>query len=201
MAVNYPDGHPSEEEMIFQVPKEDEQKLRRFVCLGRILEGTREENQKTGHVLVVDVEPGRNLRPWIVLASESLDGEEWITVAPSVTRNNPEERWGMLPGDTNRTPVGKIISMDTPRTSSILGLFGLNFNFTVVRKGSSRLYDRRTRQGPGLPRVMYWYPDPKSNDQVCYLENPVEYMRFHPGSQTITYCKRAGESFAGEQGL
>ena len=64
------------------MPVNDEEKLRRWVSLGWVVKGTEKHWWKTGHALVVDVEPGRDRNAWIVLASHwpndgepTLDGE------------------------------------------------------------------------------------------------------------------------------
>ena len=61
--LGYGDGSPS-------VDADDEEKLRRFVSLMWIVTSTPEDCTKTGHALVVDLEPGRRFNPWIVLACE-----------------------------------------------------------------------------------------------------------------------------------
>ena len=206
-AISYSDGHPSEGELTLNVnTADDEEKLRRWVSLGWILQGTSTNRYHTGHVLVIDVEEGRNWNPWIVLASKvPTEGESWdggdIHVPQSVVRDDPETDEGVLPGDYNRTPVGKIKAMspnsnDTP----IIRLFGPDFGFTVVRRGSSRGY-LRSGLGPSLGKIMAWYRDLEKNQEVCYLKDGSEYMRFDLATNKISYSKRAMESFAGEQGL
>jgi len=61
--IGYGDGYTA-------VDTDDEEKLRRFVSLMWIVTSTPEDCTKTGHALVVDLEPGRRFNPWIVLACE-----------------------------------------------------------------------------------------------------------------------------------
>lgn len=113
-AISYPDGHPSEGELITGVGCCDgeEEKLRRFVSIGWVVTGTRDDYGKTGHSLVIDVQNNRQLNPWIVLASEfpndsgdlDYNGDDTVYVAQVVTRDDPEKECGVLPGDVNRTP-------------------------------------------------------------------------------------------------
>lgn len=47
---------------------------------------------------------------------------------------------------------------------------------------------------------MGWYWDPKAEEEVCLLKDGKEYMRFSRETAQISYCKRAAESFAGDEG-
>jgi hypothetical protein len=47
---------------------------------------------------------------------------------------------------------------------------------------------------------MDWYWDLEKKEEVCYGKDLQEYMRFNPETGKITYCKRATESYAGEDG-
>ena len=206
-AISYPDGHPSEGELKLD-PSKDETKLRRFVSLGWIVTGDEKIWHKTGHALVVDLEPGRERNPWIVLAKQwPNDGEDtfdgdYMEYAPEVVDRDDDFTPGVLPGDKNRTPVGKIVPFKKNKKNikgSILPHFGRDFKFNVMRKGSSRGYVQ-SKRGPGLADVMGWYWDPKAEQEVCITEDGHEYMRFSRETAKITYCKRATESFAGDEG-
>ena len=207
-AISYPDGHPSEDEFTLRVNNnDDEEELRRYVSLGWVVQGTRDEFEYTGHALVIDVEEGRNLNPWIVLSSKypnngepTWTGDYKVYVPEIVDRDDPETDEGVLPGDNNRTPVGKIKAIGAKSTTPIIRLFGPDFQFTIIRRGSARGYIR-SNHGPGLARIMEWRLDPDKNQEVCYLKDGREYMRFDLGTRRIMYSKRATESFAGEQGL
>jgi len=52
-----------------------------------------------------------------------------------VTRDDPEEEYGILPGDANRTAVGKIVAMDNQHAGPVLRSFGKEFDFMIVEKG------------------------------------------------------------------
>lgn len=83
LALSYPDGHPSTAEI--RQPDSAQEKLRSFADLGWIAQESGGHWIETGHVLVIDMEPGRDRQPWIVLAerwpedSESADieGDEY----------------------------------------------------------------------------------------------------------------------------
>ncbi|KAL9603177.1 MAG: hypothetical protein Q9219_001380 [cf. Caloplaca sp. 3 TL-2023] len=208
-AISYPDGHPSEQEIVMVVPGETDQKLRRFVSLGYVVQGTSKNYRLTGHALVADVEKGRNLHPWIVLAStfpnDNMDdhyGSETIVVPEEVDRDDSEDEdeYGVLPGDNNRTPVGKIIPIGETTTEPVITLLGLNFNFTVLRRGSSRGYTRSPK-GPSLANVMDWYLDPATQDQICFLKGGEEYMRFNPTTLEISYSPQARNVYDGQHGF
>ena len=206
-AISYPDGYPSEGELQLKgAPGEDEEKLRRFIVLGWVVQGDEKRCKKTGHALVVDLEPGRDRNPWIVLAYHwPNDGEpswtgECENYASETVERNSSYAEGVLPGDRNRTPVGKIKSLDNSIKRSVLRHFGQDFQFTIVRRGSARGYIRLPR-GPGLAHVMSWYLDSKTKEEVCFTKESREYVRFNLETLKIPYCKRATESFTGEDGL
>ena len=206
-AIAYPDGHPSEDEIRLGLSEDDENKLRRFVSLGWVVKGDEEVWHKTGHALVVDLEPGRERNPWIVLAYEwPNDGEEtydddYMEHAPQVVDRDDEWTAGVFPGDKNRTTVGKIIPFEDENIKgSLLPHFGREFKFNVLRKGSSRGYIVPSECGPGLADVMGWYWDPEVEEEVCLTKEGEEYMRFSRERAEISYCKRARESFAGDEG-
>ena len=94
-----------EDEIKLGLSEDVENKLRRFVSLGWIVKGDEEVWHKTGHALVVELEPGRDRNPWIVLAYEwPNDGEEtcdddYMGYAPQVVDQDDEWTAGVLPGD------------------------------------------------------------------------------------------------------
>lgn len=84
---------------------------------GWFVQGDEKRCRKTGHALVVDLEPGRDRNPWIVLAyhwphegEPSWDGE-CENYAPETVERNSSYAEGVLLGGRNRTPVGKIESL------------------------------------------------------------------------------------------
>ncbi len=205
-AIMYPDGHPSEAYIATQ--GQNNEQLRRWTGLGWIAtgEGTRNDWRKTGHALVIDMEPGRDLNPWIVLTSHypndgqpTADGDDTVYVPEEVDRDDDDQP-GVLPSDKNRTPVAKLIANDPSIKGSIFRLFCPDFEFTVIRRGSGREYVR-TGRGPGLAHVMCWYWDPEAKDEVCFTKEGEVYMRFNPETEEITYSERANQSFVGEVGL
>ena len=144
-AIDYPDGHSSSGELKL-VPSDDENELRRFVSLGDIVKRDGKNWRKTGHALVVDLEPGRERNPCIVLAKEwDNDGEDifdndYMDFAPEVVARDDHGTAGVLPRDKNRTPVGKIVPFKKDKKDfkgSIPPHFGPDFKFNVLRKGSS----------------------------------------------------------------
>ena len=112
VAIAYPDGHPSEEQIHLKVQSDDDRKLRRFHPLGFIcqVEGS-ETSRKTGHVLVMDMD--RDRHPWVILASEwpdestevSMSGGDVMIGAQERVRRNDSKVHGVFPGDMNRTPI------------------------------------------------------------------------------------------------
>ena len=196
-----------EDEIRLGLSEDDENKLRRFVSLGWIVKGDEEVWHKTGHALVVELEPGRERNPWIVLAYEwPNDGEEtcdddYMEYAPEVVDQDDEWTAGVLPGDRNRTIVGKIVPFEDEHVEGdLLPHFGRNFKFNVWRKGSSRGYAVPSERGPGLADVMGWYWDPEAEEEVCNTKEGEEYTRFSREMAKISYCKRGRESFAGDEG-
>jgi len=110
-----------------------------------------------------------------------------------VTRDDPEEEYGILPGDANRTAVGKIVAMDNQHAGPVLRSFGKEFDFMIVEKGDHGRKDG-SGQGPVLAHFMDWYQDRDSKDQICFVEEGVEYLRFSPETQTISYPESAIEA-------
>ena len=76
-AISYPDGHPSEADSEGSSEGRPKEVLSRFWPLG-YLSYRRGEDYfvRTGHVLVMDMERGRDHHPWIVLASDWSDINE-----------------------------------------------------------------------------------------------------------------------------
>ena len=73
-AISYPDGHPSEPDSEGSSEGSPKEVLSRFWPLGYLLyRRSTHHFERTGHVLVMDMEPGRERHPWIVLASQWAD--------------------------------------------------------------------------------------------------------------------------------
>ena len=207
-AIYYADGHPSE----FDPPYTETEslrrrRLRRFASLGWVIY-TRDDGtwEKTGHALVIDMEEGRNHRPWLVLASHWPVNQEdsrgsFIVHAPEKVERNDSTTYGVLPGGHNRTPVARIDC--TNENVPILQQFGSNFIFQAVRFGGSQIYNRHTNSGPDLPHIMDWYWDPVAEQEVCYGRDGTEYMRFNRQTKKIDYpsLKSLSTTTAGEVGF
>lgn len=198
-AISYPDGHPSTAEI--RRPDSAQDKLRYFASLGWTAQWSDTCHwTTTGHALVVDMEPGRDRQPWIVLASKWPEDSYWEDIEGDGYQYVDEYRsWGVLPGDRKRTIVGKIKAMDSSFQGSILRAFDPNFSFTVARTGSSRGYISSS-QGPDLAQIMDWFLDPVTKDFVCYATDGPEYMRRERETGKIVYSKGARKSAAGEIG-
>jgi len=211
-AISYPDGHPSEfEESRFRIRSTEDRKLRRFASLGWVIRVDGETWARTRHVLVKDVDVGRDRHPWFVQASgwpsefENVNGG-FTTYAEA--RVDRDDAWqpGVLPGGMNRTPVAKIVPYKLFDASSIpvLKQFGPDFDFLAERHGGDRSYDSTMLQfGPDLAHVMEWYWDPVTEEEVCYYKNGEEYMRYDRQTKQYTYrnTKDLHRSVVGEMGL
>lgn len=196
-AISYPDGHPSEfEESRVRIKSTEDRKLRRFASLGWVIRVDGNSWARTGHVLVMDMDVGRNRHPWFVLASEwpaefeDADGG-FTTYAEARVDRDDSSQPGVLPNGKNRTPVARIIPYHkTPDTLSIpvLKQFGPNFDFIAERFGGDRSYDgTKVQFGPDLAHVMEWYWDPVTEEEVCFYKNGKEYMRYDRRNKQYTY--------------
>lgn len=209
-AISYPDGHPSHEYTYdILVRPTDDKKLRRFTSLGWVMQkfgdGTWE---MMGHVLVMDMDRGRDRHPWIVLAHEwtNNDGEgprgDFKHHAPrTVKRNNPNSR-GVFPGDNNRTTIAKIVQKDPVEGDKrpILKRFDSNFQFLLARGDGDR-ENVRTEFGPDLAHVMAWYRDERAKEEICYGRDGQEYMRYNTNARGYTYRNLGSSSTEGELDL
>ena len=193
-AISYPDGHSSQSEApgLKVNPREDD-KLRRFASLGWIILVQPDGSwSRTGHVLMIDMDGGRNRHPWIVLASqwprefEDADGGFTDYAERRVLRDDSTQP-GVLPGGHNRTSIARIDPMDKSSEAPVLKQFGPNFAFSVVRIGGEGSYTGDPEWGPDLAHVMEWYWDPKTGEEVCYGENRKEYMRYSRRTKLYTY--------------
>lgn len=191
-AISYSDGHPSEVILPSDMmqPNKDK-KLRRFASLGWVVKKSITKGRiiwtTTGHVLVMDMDRGRDHHPWFVLAHEwpndDNEGsqEDFKHHVPKRVPRNARGAKGVFPGDYNRTPIAKIIFTrdNQPQeddNTPFLKRFGSDFVFTLERRGG----DRPTVEsmwGPGLAHVMTWYWDEEKEEEVCYSDDGGEYMR------------------------
>jgi len=196
-AISYPDGHPSEfEESRFRIKPTEDKKLRRFASLGWVIHVRGDSWARTGHVLVMDMDAGRDRHPWFVLASEWPSEFEdvnggFTTYAEARVDRDDASQPGVLPDGKNRTPVARIVPYKRSDARSIpvlLKQFGPDFDFITERYGGDRSYDStKLRFGPDLAHVMEWYWDPVTEEQVCFYKNGEEYMRYDRRTKQYTY--------------
>ncbi|KAL8825092.1 MAG: hypothetical protein Q9191_004626 [Dirinaria sp. TL-2023a] len=193
-AITYPDGRPSEyEDAAWRIKSRDDHTLRRFASLGWVVRVQRGSWKRTGHVLVMDMDAGRNRHPWFVLAShwpsesEDEDGG-FTTYADKEVARDDAHQPGVFPGETNRTPVAKIVPYGESDERPILKQFGPNFNFLAVRCGGERSQDKTIfPRGPDLAHVMDWYWDPKTEEEVCFYKNGKVYLKYDRKTERYTY--------------
>ena len=180
LAIAYDTGHPSDDETLGLQTLPQQDSLFRFQTLGWIEQTRGRGWYMTGHVLVLDL---YRLKPWIVLAKmfhDSESGEE-IEVPKSIPKDVPCTP-GVLPGDRNRTPVGKLLGdFGGPITS----WFGESKVFEVERTGGNTHDDRRRKKGPTLATIMEWFTD-KNGDEVCYCAGDIDCYRWRNGGPIQT---------------
>ncbi|KAL8792547.1 MAG: hypothetical protein Q9195_004846 [Heterodermia aff. obscurata] len=190
-AISYPDCHPSEADAEGSSEGRPKEVLSRFWPLG-YLSYRRSAGyfERTGHVLVMDMERGRDHHPWIVLASEwrdiNGDGDDGLGFfhAPSRVELDTPGVHGIFPGDTRRTPVAKLVHKGDHSASELpfLKQLGPDLLIDLWRKGGVRPYERTTRfrsYHPDLARIMSWYWDAVTREEVCYDEDGQEYSRYN----------------------
>ncbi len=209
LCVKYGEAHPSEGATRLISPGRPI--LRRFWGVGWIvIDRGGGWWQKTGHVLVIDLDtPDRE--PWIILASswETDEDEPLNRIPPEYVTEHDPYGFGVLPGDTKRTTVGKLKLEDqspqdqssqhrspqdpSPQVPSsqpptpLLTHFNPKCNLTLAtHPGTETL---RTDSGPVLGEVMFWL---KRHDgtEVCFDKNRKEYLLRDP--KTGEYAWPAG---------
>lgn len=210
-AIAYTEGHPSEEDFHLKVKSSDDTTLRRYFEIGWLIQVDRDGGwTRTGHVLVIDADHGRNKQPWIMLASEwprdgdaPYDEDNLIYAEKRVKRNDRYVR-GILPGDNNRTPIARLTPYGkaTNTTEPTFEQFGANFEFDLERVGKAGRAEH-SEWGPGLPDVMTWWLDPEneeSGEEVCFNADGQVYMRFEPKTKQYSYPNAAIASFSVQTG-
>lgn len=208
--IAYPDGHPSIEYVGKELGSDErteKDKLHRCVALGMVHEddGQGHSLGNTGFVLVMDMEKGRDRHPWLVLASEwpadeELPDGDLTFYAPATVARDDEYQEGVFPGDTNRTPICKIMPLGLERNGPVLKQFGRGFCFKPLRLGGHRR-TRLSQCGPDLAHVMQWHRGLESEEDVCYYRDGGEYMRYKPASEEFRFPALDRTDFAGEQGF
>ncbi|KAL8848669.1 MAG: hypothetical protein Q9221_006343 [Calogaya cf. arnoldii] len=183
LAVNY-HHHPSTDGT--QSASSDESTLRRFEQVGCILAYGMNGWDRTGHVLVIDMGPGRSRQPWIILASaweedDGAYGTDTVSAPRKVPMNDTRAR-GIFPQHSNRTTIARVntLSDDPNTTTPLLLQFGSDFSFRLDEFGF-----RSTKgipEGPELACVMPWVKKLGWEEwqQVCYLDDDgiQEFMRY-----------------------
>ncbi|KAL9036611.1 MAG: hypothetical protein Q9180_004206 [Flavoplaca navasiana] len=186
LAVGY-HHHPSTGPT--QTASGDDGKLRRFKEVGSILAEDLHGWNRTGHVLVIDMDEGRNRHPWIILASawqvEDEYSSETVRAPKNVGRNNTRTS-GIFLGHSNRTTIGRLTAISSkPNPTPLLLQFGPSFNFRLDEFGYR--YQKGMSFGPQLAHVMPWVKQLGWRDwrQVCYVDNDgkQEYMRYEAKEQ------------------
>ena len=205
-AIRYPDGYPSEAQYAgdshSQLDGEsgDPDILRRIWPLGYLAYQRGAGGQAwevawecTGHVMVMDMERGRDHHPWIILASEwpDLIGEgtngDGMCYAPRHVKRDAEDVHGVFPGDSRRTIIAKIEPLEGEPVANLpfLKQFGPNLNLDLKRKGGRNRFmisEKYEQYHPDLVHVMGWYWDDETDEEVCYAENGQECMRYKPAT-------------------
>ena len=183
-AMIYPDSHrpcDKESQLGVGLRNHDEQRLRRFVSIGWVVRGTSKRISKTGHALVIDVEEGRNLGAWLVLASSfpnktgdmDYDGDDNIYSPQQIARGDTSTE-GVLSMDEDRLTVGKIQArVHGEGHESVFRAFGREFEFVVGGKGGMN-----GGREPELAGVVRWYWDPVAREDVVYTRRGEVFMRF-----------------------
>ena len=220
-AIIYPDGHPSAEttrlkfssnqKTSLEIKDSEDDKMRRIAAIGWVIQQNSEGAwRKTGHVLVMDMgeKAARDRQPWFVLASEwptddqdeAPDRTFTIKAGDRVARNDPTVP-GVLPGESNRTPLGPVKPLQGSNMNRpVLKQFGKDFVFEIVRLGGHRAH-RASSYGPALAKIREWYWDPKKKEEVCYTDGGLEYMRYKQETKVYSFPDIFKMNFDGEQGL
>ncbi|KAI4283341.1 MAG: hypothetical protein L6R38_002226 [Xanthoria sp. 2 TBL-2021] len=168
--------------------------LRRFKEVGSILMEDMNGWNRTGHVLVIDMDKGRNRQPWIILASawEVDDGYSSDTVrAPLTVSRNDTRAFGVFPRHNERTTIARINAQPGKSNTStpLLLQFGPNFSFDLDECGTNDTTE--TSKGPELARVMPWVRRRDRSDcqEMCYLDDDgmEVYMRYDARDQKVSY--------------
>ncbi|CAF9940954.1 MAG: hypothetical protein HETSPECPRED_002694 [Heterodermia speciosa] len=203
-AISYPDGHPSEQYdergSSIALKSETDSRLHRCWPLGYIAYlGEEGIHHRTGHILVMDMGLGRDHHPWIVLTSKwpgpDDDGDDGYgnLLAPAKARMDDESVRGIFRGDTRRTPVAKLVNLrGVTSEKPFMFQFGPDFSFGLSRKGGDKNCVRTEKfleYHPDLARVMTWYWDAKTKEEVCFDEDGKECKRYNPATGGYRDCK------------
>ncbi|KAL8950108.1 MAG: hypothetical protein Q9222_003835 [Ikaeria aurantiellina] len=189
MAVSYAEGHPPEGQLHLVSPQDNV--LRRFWEVGLIMKKWRGWWIRTGHVLVIDVEKGRERHPWIILASEwETDEDEPRTMKPPQRAQEDDNmELGILPGDKIRTTIARLIPYQSgPESIPLLQQFGPGFHFGLQGAGKSRSETgNELPWGPDLAYILPWVAKRDGVD-VCFLEGEDDpYLVYNVSTKAYSY--------------
>ncbi|KAL8770274.1 MAG: hypothetical protein Q9209_003910 [Squamulea sp. 1 TL-2023] len=211
VAISYQDGHLSEEELASQrtelpsgamthtpatIKAKSDDILRRFAALGWVLqEAPNGEWNKTGHVLVIDMDDRdvRHRHPWLILASEwPTDGAETSEGGFTIYAEDEVDRdesavLGVFPGDNDRTTIFRIKPRAGETNVPVIERLGDAFDFVPDHPGGQSRTTIQSGNGPALADVMEWYWDPITEQEVCYTKHGFEYMRYDRKAKEYSY--------------
>ena len=218
-AIRYPDGHPSvdydtrgSKYSLVSDPESEPDVLHQFWPLGYLAyQHSKKVWEYTGHVMVMDMDAGKDHQPWLVLASEWPDivgegtNDDFLCKAPRRVKRSAANVHGIFPGDKRRTPIGKCVHIGKSTSKlPFLKQFGPGFEFGVLRKGGRNTYTESKKYReyhPDLAHIMTWYWDDKVKQEVCYAENGEECMRYDPITGAYHPVNRRKISLVGQLGL
>lgn len=192
-AISYPGGHPSEaEHHTVKTSSPKEGTLRRFMSLGWVirLDSTVEHGwERTGHVLVMDMDEGRHRHPWIVLASHWPDDRDYPDNDDFLVYAKDSDAYGVLPGTNNRTPIGRLYPNPkvAPPSRPILLELGPDFEFGITRLGGGQRQGVCLGRGSNLANIMHWYDDVAKDEEVCFGPDGKVCMRYNRQTKQYRY--------------
>ena len=193
-AINYADGHPSENEYLLKRLATEDKTLRQFVSLGWVMIKTNGPWIKTGHALVIDASHHRKCHPWFVSARQlETDSEDdfqkydtdIMEPATKVKKKNDRNALGVFPGNNNRTPIARLTHFGwAPEgEEKFVSHFGVDFNFEFDRLVGIPDDEIRGEWGPDLVQILDWWWDPIKQEEVCYTHDEKECMRYNPSTR------------------
>ncbi|KAI4161643.1 MAG: hypothetical protein LQ342_004651 [Letrouitia transgressa] len=141
--------------------------LRRFMEIGAISWWKNDEWERTGHIMVIDLDEGRQRHPWFILCNEWTDSwGEMIVAAPTVERVDMYTP-GVFPPDQHRTTIAQLVDKDglvtrsnDPKKDPFLRRLHKDFHIDL----------RRVTDGKDLVRIMSWNQRAHSTIEECYAD-------------------------------
>lgn len=191
-AVSFYECHPSEDQAMIRVRADEDTLLRRFLCLGWVIEVNGNDWIRTGHVLVIDMDdtPNKKRHPWFLLASQWYDdhglspNENRTIYAEQFVEQGTSDVEGTFRNTNNRTTVARLRSKqleDQGKTGPFLQYLSPTLHLEVTRFGQPKQErnDPRYLKGTYLPVLMELYWDSQRNEEVCYNEDKMVYFRYN----------------------